>query len=623
MTAIYILLGVLALGFLIFIHELGHYWMARRVGMRVEVFSIGMGASLMHWMHKGVKWQIGWIPFGGYVRIAGTEKEGELEPYQIPDGFFGKKPIDRIKVALMGPIVNLVFAFLVFVTLWATGGREKPFGDFTARVGYLDKHSPLYEEGVRPGDRILSYDSYPIHKSRDHLFATMLGGDQVDVKGEHWDKEQPFHLSLAPYPHPYAQEEGLKTLGVLSPASYLLVQEDPSTSGGPAKDSGLQKGDRIIWANGEMVFSVDHLRELLNKPQVWLTIERNGKKMGVQVPLYPVEDYRLSQAQQGELDDWRHDLGLQTPLSSLIFFPYELDPEAVVERPYQIIGESQDQKILRAGDRILAVNGMPVQEGEDALKLCQEAHANLIVVRDPADERIVSWDQADTEFHESIAKQDLQALIHKIGDGQSHSEGQLYLLAPVAPKPQMEFALSVEERAEVEKQYAELQAQVQAMPAGAQKEASQKVLERIKHERLLGVHLGDRLVRYNPTPFVLFGDVIVEVWRTLQAVSQGSLHPKWMSGPVGIVRVMHFGWSIGIKEALFWMAVISLNLGILNLLPIPVLDGGNICFSLWEMVTKKPLKARTMELLIIPFIVLIVGFFLFVTYNDLARLFGF
>jgi regulator of sigma E protease len=85
---------------------------------------------------------------------------------------------------------------------------------------------------------------------------------------------------------------------------------------------------------------------------------------------------------------------------------------------------------------------------------------------------------------------------------------------------------------------------------------------------------------------------------------------------------MQQSWEYGFKEALFWLGMISLNLGVLNLLPIPILDGGHICFSLWEWITKKPIKAKTMERLIIPFIVLLVALFIYMTYNDLMRLFS-
>src|ERR1700704_1985386 len=104
-SILYIIFAILALSFLIFIHELGHFIMARRVGMRVETFAIGFGKPIFSWEHDGVKWQIGWILFGGYVKIAGQDFDKDKDPYSIPDSFFGKSPLDRIKVAVMGPLV--------------------------------------------------------------------------------------------------------------------------------------------------------------------------------------------------------------------------------------------------------------------------------------------------------------------------------------------------------------------------------------------------------------------------------------------------------------------------------------------------------------------------------------
>jgi regulator of sigma E protease len=74
-SILYLALAILGLGFLIFIHELGHYIVARREGMRVEVFAIGFGKPIYSWMFQGVKWQICMLPFGGYVKIAGMQKE--------------------------------------------------------------------------------------------------------------------------------------------------------------------------------------------------------------------------------------------------------------------------------------------------------------------------------------------------------------------------------------------------------------------------------------------------------------------------------------------------------------------------------------------------------------------
>jgi len=129
-------------------------------------------------------------------------------------------------------------------------------------------------------------------------------------------------------------------------------------------------------------------------------------------------------------------------------------------------------------------------------------------------------------------------------------------------------------------------------------------------------------VEYNPNPLKVFVEVCQETYQTFFALITGSLSPKWMSGPVGIVRVIHDGWALGVKEALFWIAIVSLNLGIVNLLPIPVMDGGHICFSLYELITKKPIKAKMMERMVLPFVVLIVMLFIYITLQDVLRIFN-
>lgn len=138
---------------------------------------------------------------------------------------------------------------------------------------------------------------------------------------------------------------------------------------------------------------------------------------------------------------------------------------------------------------------------------------------------------------------------------------------------------------------------------------------------LLGLPgIQDRRVSYNPAPTTLFFSVFEEIRRTLSALFSGSLNPKWISGPIGIVQVVQESSMSSLKEALYWLGAISLNLGILNLLPIPVLDGGTNLMSLVEIVTRKRLPPKTLEKIVIPFAVLLIGFFIFLTYNDLSRI---
>jgi regulator of sigma E protease len=145
------------------------------------------------------------------------------------------------------------------------------------------------------------------------------------------------------------------------------------------------------------------------------------------------------------------------------------------------------------------------------------------------------------------------------------------------------------------------------------------MLEQDQKRVFVGGIFEDRKVLYNPSPMNMFMGVFEETWKTLKALFTGYLSPKYMAGPVGIVGAMQYGWALGVKEALFWVAVISMNLGIVNLLPIPVLDGGHICFALYEAVTKRKIKSKTMERLIFPFVVLMILFFIYLTYQDILR----
>ncbi|EPJ16760.1 peptidase M50 family protein [Chlamydia psittaci 02DC22] len=150
-------------------------------------------------------------------------------------------------------------------------------------------------------------------------------------------------------------------------------------------------------------------------------------------------------------------------------------------------------------------------------------------------------------------------------------------------------------------------------------------LERIELEKQrlsLGIPLRDMTVKYNPRPDVLIANISKDSLRTMKALVVGRLNPQWLSGPVGIVHMLHKGWSLGISEALFWIGLVSINLAVLNLLPIPVLDGGYIVLCLWEMITRRRLSMKLIERMLIPFSLLLIAFFIFLTFQDLFRFFA-
>ena len=643
-SIIYVILAAFGLGFLIFIHELGHYFMARREGMTVEAFAIGFGKPILSWERKGVKWHIGILPFGGYVRIAGMEKKGTQEPYQIPNGFYGKKPISRIKVALMGPFVNIIFAFIAFVIIWSVGGREKPFSDYTHLLGWVDKSSDLYLSGVRPGDEIDDFNGKPFEGFNELIYASLLDNKNATIKGMKIDYETraktPFDYTLEVDQDLRGIDSSTKTVGILSPASYLIYDRLPDGSenalppGSPMVQSGIEYKDRILWVDGQLIFSKKQLIATVNEPKTLLTIQRGDQVILSRVPRLRVADLRIGPDQKAELDDWMHEAQLNTKLPDLFFIPYNLDPVLNVENALTYIDEeSKEQKPctsgycgldipLQSGDRIVAVDGVAVNSSFEFLSNLQSRRIQVIVKHDDK-EPVLSWKEADIHFDDGINWNDLQKIYSSIGTAQPVKQmGNLRLLSPIVPKNLSDFPFAENIKTRLANELSAQRKQIEEIEDAEQKAAALRLLEENQKKVMLGIVLQDRQVNYNPSPFSMFFSVFKETYRTLVAVVTGVLSPKWLAGPVGIVQVMQYGWSLGVKEALFWLAMISLNLGLINLLPLPVLDGGHICFSIWESITKKPIKSKTMERLVIPFIVLIIAFFLYVTYHDLMRLFS-
>ncbi len=623
----YLVLALLGLGFLVFIHELGHYFMARRVGMRVEAFGIGFGKPIYSWEHKGVKWNLCWLPFGGYVRIAGMEKQGNLEPHMIPDGFFGRPPWARIKVALMGPLVNIVFAFAAFCLIWASGGRSKSFSEHTHLIGWVDSHSAFYELGLRPGDEITAVNNRPFDGFADFIYAMALDNKNLEVQGYHIDyatqEKKPFTLLLD------SQKGGkgdLSYVGGIAPASYLLLGPQPLSEGAPIAGSGIRPGDRILWVNGSLVFSMQELGEIVNEAKSLITVRRGDAVILCKVPRVKISDLRLSEVEQAELDDWHHEADLKTKVDELYFVPYNLTADAVVQGPISYINERSEETLdtesLAKGDRILAVDGVPLLSAFELLSKIQERRVQIIVERHE-EPLASSWKLADAQFESSIHMDDINRIASTIGTQRPITAlNHLVLLKPVVPVPSRDLPLSKEDKAWRAQQLSANLKQIDKITDPKEKEYALRMLQDQDNKLKLGFPAVDEAVIYNPSPLHLFSDVFDQIARTLKALVTGYVSPKGMAGPVGIVQIIQHGWSLGVKEALYWMGLISLNLAMLNLLPLPVLDGGHILFAAIEKVTGRPIKAKTMEKLVVPFVVLLIIFFIYFTFQDLSRIFS-
>lgn len=268
----FIALLVLFFGLSIFLHELGHFLVARWCGLVVEVFSIGFGHAIWKKTYNGVVYKIGWIPLGGYVALPQLDPAG-MDGIQGDSGKLleneGEKPADitrlpsispwkKILVSVAGPAGNIIFAFflawLVFIFGMPAGPEER-----SGAVGYVHPESKAYEKGLRLGDEIVSVN---------------------DVKVGNWTQ---IRMEVALHPdvtlHAISSDGQQKTIdlvtvkgvlgeqslgGVDGPNLCMVRETQPGLS---AEKAGMRKGDVIVGFAGQKVFSRAHLIQLVNESQ--------------------------------------------------------------------------------------------------------------------------------------------------------------------------------------------------------------------------------------------------------------------------------------------------------------------------------------------------------------------
>jgi regulator of sigma E protease len=188
---------VVALGVLVFVHELGHFLTAKRVGVKVERFSIGFGPVVWRWLRGETEYALSAIPLGGYVKMLGEDADGD-EPTTGSErerAFSAQPPIRRGAIIFAGPLTNLVFAFVVYAFVYVLVGAEVP--STQPRVGGVAAGSPAEQAGVRAGDRVVSIGGTAI-ATWDELAAAVRGSKGAEL-AIHVDRDgQPVDVRVTP-----------------------------------------------------------------------------------------------------------------------------------------------------------------------------------------------------------------------------------------------------------------------------------------------------------------------------------------------------------------------------------------------------------------------------------------
>lgn len=277
MIVLNIVLVAVFFGLTIFVHELGHYLVARWLGLQVDVFSIGFGPAIWKRTIKGIAYKIGCLPLGGYVSLPqldpGGGKTEDGESRNLPRVAAWKKAL----VAVAGAFCNILFAILLaYIVYW--GGKSLVYEERDCVVGYVATNSLAYASGLAAGDVIEAVNGKPVSRWDQFILEGALK-DEVELRITRRDGTE----NTIVLPTEKMEMGGRLVEGVLKQAPCLIIGIVPDSS---AEEAGLKPSDVIREFAGHPIYSINQLTDLVNEYQDQPTpalITRNGEAMTVTV----------------------------------------------------------------------------------------------------------------------------------------------------------------------------------------------------------------------------------------------------------------------------------------------------------------------------------------------------
>src|SRR5438477_4701604 len=250
------------LGVLVFVHELGHFLAAKRVGIRVLKFQLGFNPTIFSFQKGDTEYSVGALPLGGYVKMAGDNPDEGLTG--APDEFLSKSKWQRFQVLIMGPTMNLALAVVLTAVVLYVGAERFAYEDKPVVVGAVTANSPAARAGFQPGDRVLAVADRSVKTWEDFYLAIgthpnrelpirfeRAGTEQTrSVTPEASTKQSRFEIGdvgLQPNVHPHIR----------------LVR-----AGEAAERAGLKANDVVLAINGETItFSSDLKEAIVKRPE--------------------------------------------------------------------------------------------------------------------------------------------------------------------------------------------------------------------------------------------------------------------------------------------------------------------------------------------------------------------
>lgn len=688
------------LGFVIFIHELGHFLVAKWCKVKVEAFAVGFGPPLISF-RKGIGVRIGstmrayeqWlaergnqahqdgdpaappavgeteysiraIPLGGFVKMLGEGEEADAENVRTADPrAYPNKPVSRrMAIISAGVIMNVVSGLLFFAIAYGRGGLpEEP-----ALISTVVAGDPAYNAGIRAGDEILAIDGKgDINFTTLRRATAMSGADQVlNLTVRRPGVAEPLTIPVEPERRANAQ---MKQMGLL-PAEALLLSRPPFLAPAGLTDPGtiadtLQFDDRVVaagpaGAEPTPVADIFELHRILAEHRdepLTLVVERGGQpepaagdapegtreprpRINVTLPVVPFVDlgFRLgmgpiaavrpgSPAAQADFrvgDQIVGVAGLE-----------ELDPFRLPDFLYAHAGQPIEFQVSRSEggkpEETLTLTATPV-----AISSWLDPHAS----HEPLD--VAELGLAYTVGREIVAVQPGSPAA-RAGLEPGRTIDAVILTPPAlgesteAPQP-ITRSLNPESGS-VTYNWPSIWNDIQQLPRhaiGIRIAGIDKAYQFVP-EPDPNWNNPDRGLRFQPLRMPMppmpvaaalsrglqeTQQTVIEVYSMFRSLFLGLISPKMLGGPIMIVGVASQSARAGIEAFLLFLGMLSLNLAVINFLPIPPLDGGQMMFLIAELFRGRPLPERALSAGTLFGLVLVLMLMVFVFYQDIMRL---
>jgi len=669
---------VLGFSFLIFIHELGHHVVAKWVGIKVTQFAIGFGPGMIAWRKgMGFRWgsteseyekritdgadaasmgeteyRLNWVPLGGYVKMLGQE---DLNPEAASEDerSFGNKPIwARACVVSAGVVMNMIFGVIFFIVAFMAGvefppaivGSVKPDSPAAQTHAMGHETDPAYQ-GLHPGDQITHIDKQVVTDFADVAVNTALStrGQPLRLTVEREGEPNSLVFQVTPKEDPNTQ---LLALGVGRPISLTIADPEPDRSlPGALADHGVQPGMQVTQVAGQNVKHYEQFNaaisqsnglplpvkftdpvtqrsvdvELAAVPRLTLSDDGQPNLLGlvpaIQIPRV-ISDSPAAQAgmQAGDIltrigpiawPTWDQVIDLvqhakQQPLRIAVLRDGEkIELEPITPTYKGTIGIYHGlalghpiialalpdhpfaQLNLNAGSRILSINGKPVETYGDIQRHLADA---------------VNQEQQSVK---GVDRDDATANTDTI----TVAIGYQINIANAPPS---------KEQVRIDTQWAEKIATAQwDQPLGPM--AFKMLLIRLSSDNPIdAAQIGIKKAQ----------QVMLQTYITLLRLFQGTVKPSHLRGPLGIAddgtNFAKQGWSY----LMFFLGLISINLVVINFLPIPIVDGGLMVFLIIEKLKGSPVSVRIQTAATAVGLAMIGSVFLLTLFYDAKRLLG-